>query len=1103
MLLIKNSFVLKNKTVFVVLPNLFEAQKYYDNLSSIAGEENVLFYPSDPTLTTLMALGSSDFLNERLYTIRALLTDKPYIVVTTHIGLKRRTLSVDDYKRSVKTLRTKDEISIERLANILQANGYERNYIVERPGEFSIRGNIVDIFTKENQFPYRLDFFGDEIEVIKIFDIEDQRSFDTVDEIDIMPLNEIFFTEEIKNNAINKINKYFDDYTLNDREKEKLYVDLENISERRNFSTLSIYTSFFNSKPTNILDFSKDKEIYLIDKHLMVIDEKNMADDFKSFSMSLGNSKAYLEIPFYLSLEESLKEKYIEINNYGIDEYNQYESLAIRDINYYSNNCELFYLDNKEYFNDFTTIITLKNKDFFTKFKIFLNEKGYLFNENKIIKKGINLLNEEHFYNFLDFKNKLLIISDSHLISNKIKPKIRYRSVLNESSKIRHVSELSPGDFVVHYEHGIAKYLGLVTMDITGVKRDYLQLEYANNESMYIPVDQIDMILKYGAKEGIEPKLSRLGGKTWSNTKAKVKKRIKDLSDKLLNLYAQREVSDAYEFGVHKAAELEFAQDFVYEETKDQEMAIQETLYDMSSPKLMDRLVIGDVGFGKTEVALRASFKAVLDGKQVAYLVPTTILARQHYHTFTDRFDKYGANVALLSRFQTQKEQKEIIDRLKRGLIDVVIGTHRLLSNDIGFKDLGLFIIDEEQRFGVEHKERIKELKVNIDTLTLTATPIPRTLQMSLSGLKDMSMIETPPRNRYPIQTYVMERNDTIIKEAIEREIARGGQVFYLHNRVQSIPKVAERLSKLVPEAKITYAHGKMNRNDIEEVLTDFISHEYNVLVATTIIETGIDIPNTNTIIIHDADQLGLAQLYQVRGRVGRSDKIAYAYLMYDKNKILTEATKKRLSAIERYTELGSGFKVAVEDLTIRGAGDLLGSEQSGFIDSVGIEMYTELLKEVITGKEREIVSNNEVYVSQHVAPEYIDNDLVRIEIHKSVSKINNFQDVESLKAELLDRFGNIDQELILYMYEKLYKKQAYRLGVEKTDVTPNQVEIVISKEKSKEIDGNKLFKLASHFQTPIKLSYLKEKVGIKFDITNEKKHWLFVVNVFLSNYLQ
>ena len=1102
MLMIKNSFVSKNKTVFVVLPNLYEAQKYYDNLSMLIGENKVLFYPTDPTLTMLMALGSAEFLNERLFTIRSLLTNKPYVVVTTYQGIKKRTLSVLDYQNSVKTIKVDDEINITDLVLNLQSNGYERNYIVEKAGEYSVRGNIVDIFTKESQFPYRLDFFGNQVETIKLFDITNQRSFDHVDEIDIMPLNELFYTETIKETAINRIKDYFKDYQLNEREISKLEKDLENIDQRNNMSTLSIYLPFFNPLKTNILDFSNEHLIFVVNKHQMILDEKNLEEDIKAFSLSLGTSRAYTNILYHLPLEKALKGKYIEINNLGTGADNKFEELNIFDLNYYSNNFELFYLDNKDRFNNYTFIITIKDRDVFNKFSIFLNKKGLIINQDYIEDGKINVLNEESYFNFIDEANKLVIISDSHLISNKIKPKIRYRSVLNQSTKIRNVYELSEGDYVVHYEHGIARYLGLVTMDLTGIKRDYLHLQYANDESMYIPVDQIDLILKYGGSETTAPRLSKLGGKTWDKTKVRVKQRIKDLSDKLINLYAAREVSTAHEFKDHGEIEKDFSYDFLFQETVDQQKAIEETMSDMMSDKLMDRLLIGDVGFGKTEVALRAAFKAVLDGKQVAYLVPTTILARQHYYTFKERFDKYGANIALLSRFQTPKEQKEIVERLKKGLIDVVIGTHRILSNDIGFRDLGLFIIDEEQRFGVEHKERIKELKVNVDTLTLTATPIPRTLQMSLSGLKDFSMIETPPLNRYPIQTYVLKRNETIIKEAIERELARGGQVFYLHNRVQSIPKTAERLSKLIPEAKVRFAHGKMNRDEIEEVLEDFINHEFNVLVSTTIIETGIDIPNTNTIIIHDSDQLGLAQLYQVRGRVGRSDRIAYAYLMYDGRKILTDAAKKRLNAIERFTELGDGFKVAMQDLTIRGAGDLLGSEQSGFIDSVGFEMYTQLLNEVITGKEKEITVNNDVFVNQHVAPEYINNDLVRIEIHKAVSDINNIDDVENLKDELVDRFGEIDQELILYMYEKLYRKQSHKLGIEKTNVTPNRVELVINKEKSQEVDGTKLFQLASHYQTPISLSYLKEKVGINFDMRKEKKHWLIVVNVFLSNYL-
>lgn len=1102
LLMIKNSFVSKNKTVFVVLPNLFEAQKYYDLLSSYLGEESVLLYPVDPTLTTLMALGSAEFLNERLYTIRSLITNKPHIVVTTYEGLKKRTLSVDDYKNSVKTLCVNDEIEIESLVNTLHSNGYQRNYIVEKAGEYSVRGHIVDIFTKESQFPYRLDFFGNQIDEIKIFDINDQRSFDSLDKIEIMPLNEIFYTDEIKEVAIKRLKEHFNEYKLNEKETQKLNIDLENINVRRSMSTLSLYLPFFTNKKTNILDFSKDHDVFIINKHQMLLNEKNYEDDLKAFSISLGNSKAFAEIPYYLPFEKAITKDVIEINNLGTEDGSNTISLHVYDVNYYSNNFELFYLDNKDRFNDFTTIITITKEDIYKKLCIFLNEKGILINEGSVIEGRVNVLNEEHYFNFIDERHKILAISDSHLVSNKIRPKIRYRSVLNQSTKVSNVYELQEGDYVVHYEHGIARYLGLVTMDITGVKRDYLHLQYANDESMYIPVDQIDLILRYGGAEGSAPKLSTLGRQTWNKTKARVRQRIKDLSDKLLNLYAEREVSEAFKFSDHKEIETDFKQDFIYEETKDQQIAIEETMQDMTSDKLMDRLIIGDVGFGKTEVAMRAAFKAILDGKQVAYLVPTTILARQHYYTFKDRFDKYGASIAMLSRFQTTSEQNKIIERLKKGLIDVVIGTHRLLSNDIGFRDLGLFVIDEEQRFGVEHKERIKEMKVNVDTLTLTATPIPRTLQMSLSGLKDFSVIDTPPMNRYPIQTYVLERNDTIIKEAIEREIARGGQVFYLHNRVQSIPKTVERLKKLVPLANVRYAHGKMNRDEIEEVLEDFINHEFNVLVSTTIIETGIDIPNTNTIIIHDSDQLGLAQLYQVRGRVGRSDKIAYAYLMYDPRKILTEAARKRLHAIERFTELGAGFKIAMQDLSIRGAGDLLGREQSGFIDSVGLEMYTQLLNEVITGKEKEITVNNEVYVAQHVAPEYVNNDLVRIEIHKSVSNINTINDVEDLKNELTDRFGEIDQELILYMYEKLYKKQAYKLGVEKLNQSQDTIELIISKEKSKEIDGNYLFELAHHYSTPVRLSFLRERVGIKFDLKGEKRHWLYIVNIFISNYL-
>ncbi len=831
----------------------------------------------------------------------------------------------------------------------------------------------------------------------------------------------------------------------------------------------------------------------------MLINEERSADDLKAFEVSLGG-KSFLDIPYQQKLDKTIEDKDVFIDNLNMASIKDALELKVESLNYYSGNFEMFYLDHKQYFNNYTVLMSFVNESNYKKMIEFLTEKNLNFNQNTIIKNQINLILEENYLNYLDHESKNLIISESHLISSKVRPKIRYRSVLNQSIKIRHVDELKIGDYVVHYDYGIARYLGLKTMDITGQKRDYLHLLYAQDKAMYIPVDQIDLVLKYGSFDSKPPRLSNLNSNTWTKTKIDVKRKIKDLSDKLLNLYAERDIAEGYSYKDFPAMEEEFANDFNYEETLDQTKAILAVNEDLKSNKPMDRLVAGDVGFGKTEIALRAAFKTVLNGKQVAYLVPTTVLARQHYYTFKERFDKYGANVVLMSRFVSNREIADNLDKIKKGLVDVVVGTHRILSNDIVFKDLGLFIIDEEQRFGVEHKERIKEMKVSVDTLTLSATPIPRTLQMSLSGLKDLSMIDTPPLNRYPVQTYILARDMALIREAITRELARGGQVFYLYNRVGSIEGMVKRLGDLIPDARIAYAHGKMKRDELEEVIGSFIDHDYDVLVSTTIIETGIDIPNTNTLIIHEADRLGLSQLYQIRGRVGRSDKIAYAYLMYDPTKILKEDAQKRLSAIEQYTELGSGFKIAMQDLSIRGAGDLLGSEQSGFIDSVGMELYLKLLEETITGKETSPRVEGEIFTDQHIDPEYVNDETVRIEIHKEISKLNHLKDVEYLKDSLIDRFGPLSPEIILYMYEKLYKKQAYQLGVEKTK--PGAItELVISREKSALIDGEKLFTYCDKFMVPVLLSYQRQRISINFDLRKDNRHWLYVVNVFLSGY--
>ncbi len=1097
-------FLESKETIFVVTPNLYEAQKYYDLLSQLIDSEDVLFYPADQTLTSIMALGSPEFKSERIYTLKQLMTQKPYLVVTTLQGLCQRQLTPKDYEQSVKKLDKNQTYDLEKLVQFLVYSGYSRTYTVEKPGEFSLRGHILDVFTLNNNQPYRFDFFDDVLDQIKIFDVETQRSFASIDHVEISPMNELFYTDQMKMDAIRDIRKFFSTMTLSEREQEKLNQDLENLDQRQKIDGLSIYMPFFNTHETTLLDFSNQKKIYMIDVAKMKINEESTLSDLSTYATTM-NGDHFLKIPFRVRLSEQLKKKHIEIDNYGISSPNDAVDLRVNSLNQYQGNLPLFYLDVKDFIGQYQLIISVTSEHFHEEIEQFFKDKNIKFSSELSPDNQVILTHQPTFGSFISHAMKTIVIDESCLFTYKIRPAIRYRSVLNQATKIRRIEDLSVGDFVVHYDYGIGQYVGLKTMELSGDKRDYLHIIYAGEEALYVPMDQIDMVLKYSSHDGIHPKLSKLGGKQWSKTKASVRMRIKDLSDRLIALYAQRQQAEGYAFEIDNEMQKAFERDFMYETTKDQEKAILDTKHDMQSKRPMDRLICGDVGFGKTEVALRAAFKAVLSAKQVLYLVPTTVLARQHYYTFKERFEKYGANVALLSRFVTPKKQKDTLLKLSKGYVDVIIGTHRLLSQDVKFKDLGLLIIDEEQRFGVEHKEKIRELKVNVDTLVLSATPIPRTLQMSMMGLKDLSMIETPPRNRYPVQTYVVERHEALVKEAITRELARGGQVFYLFNTVQGIEGMVYKLQKLVPEARIAYAHGQMNRDQLENVLSDFIDHEYDVLVSTTIIETGVDIPNTNTLIIHDADKLGLSQLYQIRGRVGRSDRIAYAYLLYDQFKNINDEAKKRLSAIQDFTALGSGFKIAMRDLSIRGAGDILGSEQSGFIDSVGIELYMKLLEEAVTGislDKPKDTAIDEVFAPRHVDPSYVSQDSVRIEIHKRIAELNRIKDIEDLKQELTDRFGQLDADLLLYMYEKLFKKLSSKIGGQKTLVETNQVTLILSMEASQKVDGKKLFEKASASESMVRLGYIKGHVHITIVTKHEKQHWLYLFSLFLEDML-
>jgi transcription-repair coupling factor (superfamily II helicase) len=688
------------------------------------------------------------------------------------------------------------------------------------------------------------------------------------------------------------------------------------------------------------------------------------------------------------------------------------------------------------------------------------------------------------------------------------KRKGQYVSVYENSKRLTAISDLKHGDYVVHYDYGIGRFLDIKTVELGNTKNDYIHLEYRDGDKLYIPLEAFSQIQKYAGSEGFVPRLSKLGGTDWDRAKARVRAKVKDLADRLVKLYSQREKASGIAYHPFPDLETELAQDFPYEETLDQSKAIDEILADMEQQRPMDRLLCGDVGFGKTEVALRAAFRTVLNNKQVAYLAPTTVLSRQHYLTFTERLAKFGVEVQLLNRFVSRKHQQDLLERLRNGSIDILIGTHRILSKDVAFRDLGLLVIDEEQRFGVEHKEKIKELKINVDVLSLSATPIPRTMQMAIMGVKSMSLLETAPENRYPIQTYVLEQNDNIVKDAIERELARKGQVFYLYNRIDDIHTIAERIQHLVPEARVKLAHGQMAKLQLESVIEAFVDREIDVLVSTTIIETGIDIPNANTLIIHEADRLGLAQLYQIRGRVGRSDRIAYAFLMYKKHKHLTEEAEKRLKVIKEFTELGSGFKIAIRDLSIRGAGDILGSEQSGFIDSVGIDLYLKILEEEIREQqghpvEKETLPPVKATVSRFIDEEYIENDFVKIEMHKKINRINRTADIQDLIAEFQDRFGRFEPELEIYMYERLFEKLTEKIHAEKIQERKTNITLILSEKSTKQIAGDKLFAAGIKISKFIRFALKNNRIHIILDTVGLDRHWLYTMVGFLESITQ
>jgi len=1082
-MLLASDFMSGNSTLFVVLPSLYLAQRYYDSLSRILPFDDVLFFPADELASAEMISASGDFLFERIETLYELLTNnKKLVIMNMHAAIKYE-MNPQIWRESCFNININDEIEPQVLANKLIKIGYTPVYQVTKTGEFSKRGSIIDIFPLGYEVPVRLDFFDNYIETIKEFDCETQKSIEKKNNVLILPVSELIYDDNDYKFARTKILGFEDNFSLSEIEEDIYKKDLSNLMMHKSLDTLSRYLSFFDESKTNIFDFVENKRIYLIDPKKSYDVYQRLELDLDEYCGRIGGY-SITKMDNFINFKEIEKKGNIIIEGLsGIGDANL--SVVATEIDPYHAN-------QKNILNDFSTyrfkkfIIAITNKDRLKRLVDYLDENGIIvrkINDFSNIKEGIIYSYDNYLPSFNMKKDDLVIINEHDIFDiDYHATKARYKSIYKNARKISNYDELEIGDYVVHYDYGIGIYSGIVTLDNTGIKRDFIHVSYKNNSALYIPLEKINDLSKYASKdtEGVE--IHEIGGTAWARTKARVKKRLHDISDKLIKLYAQRKQSEGFKFPPDSEEQIQFENEFEYELTPDQSKAIRDIKRDMESNRPMDRLVCGDVGYGKTEVALRAAFKAVYGGKQVSVLAPTTILARQHYLTFKNRMEKYGIRVELLSRFVSRKKQTEVIADTLKGSVDVLIGTHRILSDEVKFKDLGLLIVDEEQRFGVTHKEKIKELKVNVDCITLSATPIPRTLQMSVMGLKDLSMIETPPKNRYPIQTYVTERNDRIIADAIKREMTRGGQVFYLYNWTDSIEDEAAKIKSLVPDARICVGHGKLSKDKLEDVITDFIDKKYDVLICTTIIETGIDIPDTNTLIIHDADRLGLSQMYQIRGRVGRSNKIAYAYLMYEPRKILTKEAEKRLETIKEFNELGSGFRIAMRDLSIRGSGDLLGEEQSGFVESVGIDMYLKILDEEInnggvTREPKKIDSSiTAPLVSRTIDSAYIETDDMRIKIHKRINKIKSYEEANKLISELQDRFGEVPNDLLLYIYEKTMDNYCEKLDIKRIDRS-NKASLIFyfSKEKSEQLDGSKLFDALPE-DNMIRLGYSKQR---------------------------
>ena len=993
-----------DRSILIVTSSLFEANRLFDFLSNY--QSKVYLFPMDDFLTSEAIATSPDLMVNRLETITSILENDKVIVITNLMGYLRFLPTITTYQENIKTFQVNQDFDQLELAKYLTNIGYKRESLVTKTGEFAVRGFIIDVFPINVNHPIRFEFFGDTIESIREFDEDNQKSISNISTITIRPYSEFILDDDI--DVLERKQKYLPQY----------------------------------SKTSSILEYLNNPITFYKDPHQLDITYQSILKEVMEYHAEKDNSYqgTYMHdftyfapgsLNYYLTVDNLLNDKDFTVYQFDCKEIPSFHE-NIEAINHF--------LSEQLYLNKLIIVyikeIQVKN------FRKELKVSSIITDEENLEKGKVNIILKEMNQGFM-YEDKVVLTSKELFSYQSVRKK--YKTHFKYTSKIKDLNKLEVGDYVVHAVNGIGIYNGIKTLNHGNLIKDYIEVVYAGNDKLYIPVEKIDLISKYSGNEGVMPKINKLGGSDWNKIKARVKSKIHDIADKLLKLYAEREMREGYAFSKDTELQKQFDASFEYTETKDQLLAIEQIKNDMESRQPMDRLLCGDVGYGKTEVAFRAVFKAIMDSKQVLYLCPTTILSNQQYQNALVRFKDFPVNIGLLNRFTSPKEKKRILSELENGTIDFVIGTHRLLSNDIKPKDLGLLIIDEEQRFGVTHKEKIKEYKSNVDVLTLTATPIPRTLQMSMIGIRSLSLIETPPVDRYPVQTYVIEENTQIIKDAIYKEMSRNGQVFLLYNHVDSIERKVSEIQNLVPEARIIFAHGRLTKEELEDRMIAFINHEYDILICTTIIETGIDIPNANTLIILDADHFGLSQLYQIRGRVGRSD-------------------------------------------------------------TVGIDLYLKMLEDEISRLKgitpiEEIIQNEKplLNVSTHISNNYTDDDQLKISIHKEINTIDSLGKLKEVQLDLEDRFGKLDEDVIIYMYQEWFEKMAKELGIEKVNYTKNSLELVVSEEATTKIDGEKLFVDAFHITPMFRFKMLSNQLIIILDTVKLEKHYIYYLVDLLS----